>query len=250
MSHLDDLCDVPFHEAGDPQRSHVLSCLANTELFVTLTREPAEDRAELRILNLDGKPAALACDSEDRLSAFWGGPVAYAAMPGRVLAAMLARDLTSILVNPGLPSEMFLDADALRWLCDTLEQASQIAISDELPELRAPEIQFVTTLAQPLSTRLADMAGLADSAALTAAEWPDGRNGHLLIIRGADTAHRAALAKAMAEFLAFLPELAGGVDVAFSEIELPDFAVIFQVPQPPLPEPVPVRDSDAPPRLR
>ena len=42
-----------------------------------------------------------------------GGPVAHVSLPGRVLAAELAQAGQGLLVNPGRPSEMLLDAAAL-----------------------------------------------------------------------------------------------------------------------------------------
>ena len=92
MTPLDELCQVPFHEADAPVRSRILSRLADTELFVALLAEPADDRAELRLFDLPEGRFALACDREERLAGFVGGPVAYLALPGRVLAAALAEN--------------------------------------------------------------------------------------------------------------------------------------------------------------
>ena len=116
MTPLDDLCPLPFHLADAPARARVLSRLADTELFAALVAEPAGDTAELRSFDLAEGRFALACDIEERLAAFVGGPVAYLALPGRVLAAALADEGQGLVVNPGHPSQLMLDAETLRWV--------------------------------------------------------------------------------------------------------------------------------------
>ena len=55
-----------------------------------------------------------------------------------------------------------------------------------------------------------------------------------------------------AELLAFLPQLPGGIDIGFSDREMPANALTLEPPPPPAapPEPKLMRDPDAPPRLR
>ncbi|REF72492.1 MULTISPECIES: SseB family protein [Paracoccus] len=250
MTPLDELCQVPFHEADAPARSRILSRLADTELFVALLAEPADDRAELRLFDLPEGRFALACDREERLAGFVGGPVAYLALPGRVLAAALAEEGRGLLVNPGHGSQLMLDAGVLAWLVRALEARPSMAPDEAARRLGAPSPQAVALLAEPLAQRLGDMAGLVGRLALVAAEWRDGRQGHALILSGVEPAHQAAVAKALAELLAFLPELPGGVDIGFAEPDLPAGALILEPPPPP-PAPEPVRrDPSAPPRLR
>ena len=252
MTALDDLSPIPFHEASEIARARILSRLADTELYVALTSEPSNDRAEMAIFDLSGTMAAMACDTEDRLADFLGRAVAYAAMPGRVLAAMLAEEDRALLVNPGKPSEMFLDCGALEWMGQALAVDPDEGGDLGPPWMTAPTPEAVALYLESLSLRLGDMAGLAHRAALVAAVWPDGRRGHLLLVYGCDLTRRAALAKAFAEFFAFLPPLEGGVDIGFSEIALPDGALLLEVPRsaPPEPESTVKRDLTLPPRLR
>ncbi|MFB9222556.1 SseB family protein [Paracoccus cavernae] len=250
MTALDDLSPIPFHEASEIARARILSRLADTELYVALTAEPSHDRAEMEIFDLSGTTSALACDTEDRLAGFFGRAVAYAAMPGRVLAAMLAQEGHALLVNPGQPSEMFLDGGALDWLGQALANTPDEGGTLRPSWMTAPTPEAVSLFIEPLSQRLSDMAGLASRAALVAAVWPDGRRGHLLLIHGCTEDRRPALAKAFAELFAFLPPIEGGVDVGFSEVELPQGALLLEVPEPPAPEPAPKRDPSLPPRLR
>ncbi|MDF3608448.1 hypothetical protein PE067_21260 [Paracoccus sp. DMF-8] len=250
MTALDDLCLTAFHDAPADLRARILSRLADTELFLALSTEPAADQADILLFDPGGGRAALACDAEDRLSGFMGDAVPYAAMPGRVLAAMLAREGLSLLVNPGQRSEMMLDAETLGWLGRALDSAHVSAGQGDDMRLGPPRPDVVATLLAPLSQRLADMAGLAAGAALVGAEWPGGTRGHILFLSGTAEAHRDALAKAMAEFFAFLPDIDGGLDVAFAETALPRDGVLIDIPAPVAPEPAAKRDPKAPPRLR
>ncbi|MDN5569295.1 MAG: SseB family protein, partial [Paracoccus sp. (in: a-proteobacteria)] len=158
MTALDDLATIPFHDADAPQRARMLSRLADTELSVALVREPLHDQVELKLFDLDGARMALACDSEDRLADFFGHAIAYAAMPGRVLSSLLKVDGAGLLVNPGHPSEMMLDAPMLDWLTGALENVPQ---PDEARmRLVTPASGVVAELAPALADRLADMRGL------------------------------------------------------------------------------------------
>ncbi|MFV0386857.1 hypothetical protein [Paracoccus sp. (in: a-proteobacteria)] len=225
---LDNLAATPFHAADAPQRARMLSRLADTELAVALIREPADDRVELRMFPFDQAQVALACDTEDRLAGFLGGPVAYAAMPGRVLARLLRDAGAGLLVNPGHASEMLLDAAALDWLTGALSGTPQ---ADEARlRLTAPAPAVVAALADALAGRLSDMRGLISGAALLGLR--DG-GGHLLLIAGAEPARHAAIAKALAETLAFLPPQPGGVDVSFADVPVPQGALRFDLTPPP-----------------
>lgn len=232
-SALDDLAAIPFHDADAPQRARMLSRLADTELSVALAGEPEGDDITLRIFTLDCGPVALACDGEDRLAGFFDAPVAYAAMPGRVLARLLLSDGVGLLVNPGHPSEMLLDAPMLGWLAEALAAAPQ----PDLARLRllAPAPEVVRALAGPLAERLGDMRGLIAGAALAgvAADEGDMVQSHLLLIQGAQEAQQPAIAKALAEALAFLPPQPGGVDISFADADsLPDPVLRFDLGAP------------------
>lgn len=250
MTALDDLCQIPFHDAPAPLRARILSQLADTPLFVTLEREPADDAVQIRLVDGGEYRLAVASDSDERLAAFWQGPVAYAAIPGRVLASLLSANNAALLVNPGTVSEMLLDAESLAWLGESLESRPEATSAVMLPTLSAPAADVASALHDPLQQRLRGMFGLVESAALVGASWPD-RAGHLLLMRGTAASRHDVVAKAMGELLAFLPEIEGGVDIAFADPLLPDGAMIVKVPEPLPPEPETVqRDPNAPPRLK
>lgn len=247
MTALDDLATTPFHDADAPARARMLSRLADTELAVALSAEPAGDAVELRSFPLEGGVVVLACDSEERLAGFFGAPVAFAAMPGRVLAGLLRRDGAGLLVNPGHPSEMLLDAAMLDWLAGALAAAPEVG--EARLRLTGPAAATVEALAGPLAERLDDMRGLIAGAALAGVQGEVGPGSHLLLIAGADPARQPAIAKALAEALAFLPPQPGGVDVSFSDAAPPAAALRFDLTPPP-PEPAPPPRPKGPPILR
>lgn len=224
----------------------MLSRLADTELSVALTQEPVGDQIGLRIFPLESGPVALACDAEDRLAGFFGEAVAYAAMPGRILAGLLQEEGAGLLVNPGYPSEMLLDADMLHWLTGALAGAPE---PDEAKlRLTAAAPETVEALAEALAARFADLRELISGAALAGvAGGRDGPASHLLLISGAAPEQQPAIAKALAETLSFLPPQPGGVDISFSDSEPPSSALRFTVTPP---EPAPPKRPKGPPILR
>lgn len=248
LTELDRLCAVPFHDADPAARALILRRLADTELHAALIAEPAGDRADLRIFDLPTGAVALASDDAAELAAFLGGPVAHLTLPGRALAAALTGEGRGLLVNPGRPSEMLLDAAALGWLSQALAVAPEAAQAAPR-RLTPPRPDAVAALAEPLALRLGDMAGLIAGAALVGVEWDDGRAGHLLAVQGAGAADRPAIAKALAELLAFLPPVEGGVDVTFEDLPLPAGVLRIEAVAP-APEPEPAPDPDRPPRLK
>lgn len=257
MTALDDLSRVPFHDADAAQRARILSRLADTELSVALVEEPQDDLARFRIFDLPAGPVAIAFDTDARLADFFGAATPYAAMPGRVLAGALTDQGAGLMVNPGQPSEMLLDADALAWLCTALAarpMAEDWRARRNRPALRGPDPVVVAQLAVPLSERLQDFAGLIGGAALVGlADHGAEKNaaaGHLLIIADAPADRRDAIAKALAEALSFLPDVPGGIDIAFSEMALPVNALRFDLS---LPQEQPHRSApgrNGPPILR
>ncbi|MDO5605501.1 MAG: SseB family protein [Paracoccus sp. (in: a-proteobacteria)] len=256
MTPLDVLCPQPFHELPDAARARVLNRLADTELFVALASDPEAERIVPRLFELPGGRMAIAADTEDRLAGFFGQAVGFAALPGRVLAGLLAPEGIALLVNPAAPSEMMLDPATLGWLAQALCATPEA--TDAAPaRLSAPRPAIVAALAEPLALRLSDMAGLIESAALVRAEWADGTEAHLIVISGADPGRRGVIAKAVAELIAFLPPLPGPCDVAFDLVPPPGAPVLRPAPAsgdapaaPPRAPRAPGRDPDKPPILR
>lgn len=231
MTALDDLAQTAFHDADAQLRARMISRLADTRLVVALIAEPLGDEIDLRLFPLAEGQVALACDAEDRLAAFMDAPTPYVAMPGRVLAGLLADAGAGLLVNPGYPSQMLLDAASLDWLRGALTARPEPAMARL--GLCAPAPETVAAIAPPLAERLADLRGHIAGAALAGIR-SDGDHpaAHLLLIAGAPEDQQPIIAKALAETLAFLPPQPGGVDISFSDAATPVSALRFDLTPP------------------
>ena len=111
----------------DTARLAFFDRLADAELFLLLTAEPSGDAIEPALFDLESGRIAVAFDREDRLSAFAEGPAPYAALPGRVVAQMLASQGLGLGLNLGVaPSAFLLPAEGLAWLAGTLRHAPDL----------------------------------------------------------------------------------------------------------------------------
>jgi hypothetical protein len=231
--------------------------LADAELFVLLAAGPEEESLDPEIFAVEGNRYVLAFDHEERLAAFAGRPAAYAALPGRVLAAMLAGQGLGLGLNLGAPSETLLPAEALAWLAEALGQdghAEEVARPEEI----RPPVGLPAALIEALAVKLVLAAGLARAAWLAGVTYEDGRRGHLLAFVGAAPGAEVALARAVSEALVFSGIEAGALDVAFLETDDPTAARFgkvglgFEIPEPAAARPprAPGGDPDRPPRLR
>lgn len=227
-----------------------MSRLADTELFAALTHEPAGDQVELQMFDLPEGRFAVACDLAERLADFAGAPIAHLAAPGRVLANALVSNAVGLLVNPGQPSQMLLDANMLAWLMQALRADARPVHVDGTCRLLPPDAEAVRVLADPLGQRMTDMAHLARAVDLARVEWADGQNAHLLIVHGAATGHQPAIAKALAELIAFLPRLEGGVDITFDAPARAEGALRIVAETPQTNAEIPQAKPSMPPRLR
>ena len=63
--------------------------LADTNLFLLLEQEPSNEILDPKFIQLKGNNFALAFDSEEKLSEFYGETAAFAKVTGRVLALSL-----------------------------------------------------------------------------------------------------------------------------------------------------------------
>ncbi|MCB1390904.1 MAG: SseB family protein [Rhodobacteraceae bacterium] len=194
--------------------------LSRTEVFVLLTSEATGGTLSPRVFDVSDVRAVLAFDSELRLAEFAGEAAAYAALPGRVLVAMLAGSAEglSLLVNPDAPHAALLPPEALGWLADTLA-APPPDEGQAVPEAFGPPAlpaALCVPLVAALERRLSGTPGLT-RAVLAAVQWQGGARGHVLALAGPPDAARAPVARAVAEALALSGLEAGTLDVVFPE---------------------------------
>jgi hypothetical protein len=189
--------------------------LASAELYLLLTKEPeAGEALDPRLFATSQGTFVLAFDRVERLAAFAEGSAPYAALSGRVLAAMLAGEGIGLALNPGVaPSSHLMAPEAVGWLAETLSDAP-----DEL-EARPTELSAPGDLPDRLLTaldgKLAAARGLARMAYLVGVTWETGATGHLLAFVDAAPGAEGALARAVREALVFSGLEAGALDVAF-----------------------------------
>ena len=248
-------------ETDDTARLRFYSALADAELYLLLDREPEGDDIAPRLFPVGEDQVVLAFDTQERLAEFAQDVAPYVALPGRIVAQLLAEAGLALGLNIDVaPSATILPADSLQWLVATLGQndpeALEARVTDILPPRRVPEVLLVS-----LAEQLTRAGGLADAALLAEVRYADGGLGHLLAVVGAEDRAHPALARAAAEALTFSGIDAGFLDVTFLDRDTPmatriaSVAYAFDLPQPQPPEEVripgagPGMDPDKPPRL-
>ena len=242
----DDAARLAFHDR-----------LASAELYLLLTAEPDGDAPlDPRLFETSQGAFVLVFDRVERLAAFAEGSAPYAALSGRVLAAMLAGKGIGLALNPGVaPSSYLMPPDAVGWLADTLSggpEETQATPRDLTPPGNLPE-----ALLTALDAKLASARGLARIAYLAGVTWESGARGHLLAFIDAAPGAEGALAQAVREALVFSGLEAGALDVTFFPASSPVAASLarvglrFDLPkfEPAQPK-APGMDPAAPPRLR
>jgi hypothetical protein len=153
---------------------------------------------------------------------------------------------------------MVLDASALSWLAETLENRPEEV--EERPEEISAPVGLPDRLLGALDARLAAAEGMARMAYLVAVRYGDGRRSHLLAFVEPLPGAEPSLARAVGEALTFSGLEAGVLDVGFFRPSDPVCARLarvglqFDLPQPPKPQvnagANPGMDPDRPPKLR
>lgn len=245
---------------SDADRLQFFAALADAELHLLLTEEPKGEDLSPRLFPVEGGQVVLAFDSQERLAEFAKEVAPYVALPGRILAQVLAEQGLGLGLNLDVaPSSMILPADAMVWLTEMLDAQGPDAGEAQLSAVRGPG-KVPEILLEALGARLTSSAGLAAYAVLAEADFAAGGTGHVLAIVGAQARAEPALAQAVSEAVTFSGIDAGHLDVAFVSETHPLTARIgkvgmrFDIPQPEKPQslqPVaPGSNPDKPPRLR
>ncbi len=245
---------------GEAEALRFYQLLADTPLSLLLAREAEGEAIEPQVFELSDGPVVLAFDSEERLAGFQSGPVPYAVLPGRVIAQGLAGQGLWLGLNlgTGAASETLLPPEALSHLLELLDVAPQETAAQPR-RFDAPRVP--QALEQALTLALTGASGLAGGAVLAAVTYDSGASGHMLALVGATPAAEPALARAVAEALAFAGLEAAVLDVTFLSPDDPalqamaavgrSYAIAAPAPDAPAPMPAaPGTDPSRPPRLR
>lgn len=243
----------------DSARLRFYERLADSEMFVLLTKEADGDQIEPELFELSDSRFILLFDREDRLSTFVGKAAPYAALSGRAVVSMLRGQDIGLGVNLEVaPSAILLPPSAVDWLAETLGEAPQetdAQVAEVAPPRGLPE-----ALLTSLDTKLATAAGFARCAWLASAVYADGGRGHVLAFAGTVPGAETALAGAVNEALIFSGIEAGALDVLFLRdsdeltARLTRVGLRFDLPEPQQPQDTPRTapgaDPDKPPILR
>lgn len=243
----------------DAARLRFYERLADSELFLLLTEEPKDEALSPELFELADGRFVLVFDREARLADFVGRPAPYAALSGRVIAAMLAEQGIGMGVNVDVaPSSILIPAEAVAWLHATLGHGPQ-QVEARMDAFEPPR-DLPEALLTALDTKLATAAGLARSAYLVGVAYDGGGKGHMLGFVDAVAEAEGALARAVNEALTFSGIEAGALDVGFFAASDPVAARMAQVglrfdlPNPATKDqnarPAPGSDPDRPPILR
>ena len=234
--------------------------LADAPLFLLLQHEAEGDQIAPQVYELSDGPVLLAFDSEERLAGFAEGPAPYASLPGRVIAAQMAGQGLWLGLNlgSGAASETLLPPDAMEHLLTLLDVTPQQ--TEARPQgFAAPDLP--AALDEALQAVFARLSGLAVAAVLAGVTYEGRGRGHVLAIIGAQSSAEPALARAIAEALAFAGLEAATLDVTFMAPEDPGLAQmaqlgrVYEVPAPLAPPEAaipaaPGSDPSKPPKLR
>lgn len=249
-----DQAQARANAGGEPERLAFFRLLAQTPLFVLLESEAQGEVLEPRTFDLDEGPLVLAFDSQERLAAMGAGPQSYAELPGRVLARLLADQGLGLGLNlaSGGASEQLLPPPAMAWLAGMLDARIETRLAP-LATLSPPDPALEAALRAILAQAPPAWGGSARALWVCSCE---GRG--LLLVEGAAARDEPALARALAEALAFAGQGPGGaVEITFAAADgLAGVATrIDWPPRAPLPETAPRStapgmDTSRPPILR
>jgi len=206
-----DAAHQAMDDGGEAEALAFWRAFADAELFLVLEEEASGETIKPRRFDLSSGPLLLVFDSEERLGTLSDSAVAYAALPGRVIAAQLAGQGLGLGLNlgTGAASETILPPASVDWLAEMLSQAAPQHGSARIKALAAPR------LPRSLAGTLATLLPPGSLAALAAVEYDGGARGHALAVAGMEPAREEGFARAVTEVLAFSGLDAASLDVVF-----------------------------------
>ena len=194
-------------------RDSYYGVLADTNLFLLLEQEPSNEILELKFIQLEGNNFALAFDSEEKLSEFYGEAAAFAEVTGRVLAKMLLQEKTGLGINLGVSEgELLLPWEIIEWFVNVLDETPKLVQTTPKKFLRA--IAFPEVLFKALQEKLMPAVGLFDEIWICAAEYNEDETSHLICLMGVQNSAQQAIVKSINEVLSFTDINLGNIDVA------------------------------------
>ena len=144
-----------------------------------LEQETSNEILEPKFIQLEGNNFALAFDSEENLSEFYGEAAAFAQITGRVLAKMLLEEKIGLGINLGVSEgELLLPYSVIEWFVSVLDETPNLVQTTPkkfLPVKAFPEIMF-----KALQQKLKPAVGLFDEIWICAVEYNEDETSHLI----------------------------------------------------------------------
>ena len=194
-------------------RLNYYGVLADTDLFLLLEQEPSNGILEPKFIQLEGNNFALAFDSEENLSEFYGEAAAFAQITGRVLAKMLLEEKIGLGINLGVSEgELLLPYSVIEWFVSVLEETPDVVQNSPKKFLSAnafPEIML-----KVLQEKLEPAVGLFDEIWICGVEYDEDEFSNLICLIGAQKPAEQAMIKSIKEVLSFSDINLGNTDVA------------------------------------
>ena len=194
-------------------RLNYYGVLADANLVLLLEQEPSNEILEPKFIQLEGKNFALAFDSEESLSEFYGETAAFAQITGRVLAKMLLEENIGLGINLGVSEgELLLPYSVIEWFVSVLEETPDVVQNSPKKFLSAnafPEIML-----KVLQEKLEPAVGLFDEIWICGVEYDEDEFSNLICLIGAQKPAEQAMIKSIKEVLSFSDINLGNTDVA------------------------------------
>ena len=142
-------------------RLNYYGVLADTDLFLLLEQETSNEILEPKFIQLEGNNFALAFDSEENLSEFYGEAAAFAQITGRVLAKMLLEEKIGLGINLGVSEgELLLPWEIIEWFVNVLDETPNLI--QTTPKKFSPVKAFPEIMFKALQEKLKPAVGLFD----------------------------------------------------------------------------------------
>lgn len=202
----------------DAARLKFYQTLADTEMFILLTKEPDGDHLDPEVFDVADARFVLVFDTEERLSTFTGRPSPYAALSGRYIAVLLSGSGIGLAVNPDVAtSSILIPAEGVEWLVEVLADLPTAA-NDNFQTVSAPTA-VPNVLVDTIERKLETAAGFALAAYIAQVTYSNGSLGHAIAFLDAAEQAHAPLAKAINEAVVFSGLEAALLDVVFLRAE-------------------------------
>ena len=194
-------------------RLNYYGVLADTDLFLLLEQESSNEILEPKFIQLEGNNFALAFDSEENLSEFYGEAAAFAQIRGRVLAKILLEEQIGLGINLGVSGgELLLPYSVIEWFVSVLDETPNLL--QTTPKKFLPVKAFSEIIFKALQEKLKPAVGLFDEIWICAVEYSEDETSHLICLMGVQNSAEQAIVKSINEVLSFTDIDLGNIDVA------------------------------------